>query len=136
MDTNRKTLVVAALILVLSLVAFNLNIGDLSGRATGSSSTSIKVAPSSQTCDNIDQGGVTFSVTVENPGSVPTRSTLIMRDASGGNRIGEHATSTSSQIHESVTNVLRRSCEKGCFYLEAVGTKGGSVAVSNTVCVQ
>ena len=136
MDTNRKTLVVAALILVLSLVAFNLNIGDLSGRAVnkGSSLASISVTPSTITCKEYG-GSAAFSVSVA-PGSAQIRKNLNIEDDRGYKQ-GSFVYGASSTIGPNVgPKVLRMSCEEGCFTLTATSTKGVTVATSNPFCVK
>ena len=133
MDTNRKTLVVAALILVLSLVAFNLNIGDLSGRAT-SSPASITVTPGTITCKEYG-GTAAFSVDVD-PGSAQIRKNLNIED-DRGYKEGSFVYGASSTIGPNVgPKVLRMSCEEGCFTLTATSTKGVTVATSNPFCVK
>jgi len=125
MDKNNKTLVIAVLIMLLALVSFNFNRGDLSGRSVDSSLKAV-VYPGDQVCGNYD-ASKKFTLSLD-PGSNNLRNKAYIVDSNRGYKAGEIVLTSNSYVAESLTKDFLVSCDqKGNYHLEFFDSNKGNI---------
>ena len=125
MEKNNKILLMAVLVLLLALVSFNFDRGDLSGRAVDSGSA--RVYPTTQTCDKYE-GSKQFTLTLNPNTKLDNKANVV--DVETGYRAGTESLSSSSYIDTPLTHKFLASCgRKGIFRLEFEDAQGGNVVL-------